>query len=356
MNSRARTDVDRPTHALLLPDAGAPTAEESHGEPTIAWFEDLALGDVQTAGGKGANLGELARAGIPVPPGFVITAQAFRSFLGEAGLERELGEILARLNEDDEVALRDVTAMLQGRIRATPIPDCTRIEIENAYAELARRCKSDAPGPFVAVRSSATVEDMPGASFAGMNETCLDVRGKDALIDAVRTCWASLYGSRVVFYRRKKKIPEAAIAMAVVVQVMVESESAGVIFTVNPATGDQGTLIIESAFGLGESPRRSFAARAEARRDKPSPERPGGGPLSRPRESGTSRESRSRSSPTIGVRRTSSLPSRAERCGSSSRAPSPAPNPGRPRRRSRVSLSCEASARRRGPHRETCES
>jgi len=217
---------------------------------TIRWFDEIRACDAAIAGGKGANLGELVGFGLPVPPGFVVTARVFRWFLEAAGLRQTILERLAALDVDEGSALQRTCDELKQRVGSAPIPDELRQQIVGAYEDLARLEGQD--DPFVAVRSSATVEDMPGTSFAGMNETFLNVRGEEALLEAVRNCWASLYGTRVVFYRRKQGIPEDRMAIAVVVQQMVDSEAAGVMFTVNPANGDRRTLVIEGSFGLGD--------------------------------------------------------------------------------------------------------
>lgn len=213
----------------------------------ICWFKELSLKDTELVGGKGANLGELTRVGIPVPPGFVVTAEAFRAFLDATGLRETIFPALASLDVEDSTALQMASEQLRSLVLTAPLPESLRVEISSAYARLL------GGDSFVAVRSSATVEDMPGTSFAGMNETYLNVRRVDDLLDAVQHCWASLYGARVLYYRRKQNIAEEAIAIAVVVQQMADSESSGVMFTVNPATGDRNEIVIEGAFGLGET-------------------------------------------------------------------------------------------------------
>lgn len=215
----------------------------------IRWFDDLGRDDVATVGGKGANLGEMTRAGLPVPPGFVVTVDAFRSFEEATGLAREAAERLATLDVDDATALNETAAALQERVRRDPVPDEIRREIVDAYAELARREGTEDIG--VAVRSSATVEDTAQYSFAGMFESFLNVRGADALVDRVRDCWASSYGARVLFYRIKQGIREEA-PVAAVVQKMVNSDKSGVLFTVDPAANNPDLLVIEAAWGLGE--------------------------------------------------------------------------------------------------------
>lgn len=220
-------------------------------EGAIRWFEDIGAGDAARVGGKGANLGELRRMGMPVPPGFVVAAGAFTQFLGFKGARQRIQERLAGLDVDDSEALENVSTELQREVHSLPMPAHLRREVVDAYLELGRR--NEVTEPFVAVRSSATAEDMPGTSFAGMNESFLNVRGEEALLKALRGCWESLYGARVIFYRRKQGIPEERMAIAVVVQQMVDSESAGVMFTVNPTNGDNSAIVIEGAFGFGDT-------------------------------------------------------------------------------------------------------
>ena len=227
------------------PIASAPTGER------VRWFEQLSARDTDLVGGKGANLGELCSFGMPVPPGFVITARAFQELLDAGGLREPIRSRLEALEVDRTEVLQHVADELQAQVRRAAVPEPILRDLLAAYRELARRCET--PEPFVAVRSSATAEDMPGTSFAGMNDTFLNVRGEEALLDAVRRCWMSLYGARVLFYRRKQGIPEEKMAIAVVVQEMIDSEAAGVMFTINPATGERGSLVIEGAFGLGDT-------------------------------------------------------------------------------------------------------
>jgi pyruvate, water dikinase len=220
-------------------------------EHVIVWFEDLSRRDVPIVGGKGANLGEMSRAGIPVPPGFVITASTFDGFLDAAGLRILVENRLPQLDVDDTTELEKAASDLQSAVLSALISPDIRNAISSAYAQLAERVREREP--FVAVRSSATAEDTEATSFAGMNETFLNVRGADNLVLAVAKCWASLYGARVLFYREKEHIPLKKLSIAVVVQVMVDSRSAGVMFTIDPTTGDPDTIVIEGAFGLGDA-------------------------------------------------------------------------------------------------------
>jgi len=215
----------------------------------VKWFEDLGKADVNKAGGKGANLGELVKAGLPVPPGFVVTAQAYLLFNTESGLARKIVHAMEGINVDDTAMLQAKAREVQGMIIGTEMPAIIKSEILKAYDEMASR--GSVKAPFVAVRSSATMEDSEQASFAGMNATFLNVHGREDLIRKVKECWASLYGARVISYRAKKEFYDEPV-IAVVVQKMVNSDKAGVMFTANPRNNNLNSLVIEGAFGLGE--------------------------------------------------------------------------------------------------------
>jgi pyruvate,water dikinase len=217
--------------------------------PFVRWFEELSRDNVPVAGGKGANLGEMTRAGLPVPPGYVVTVDAYRRFLQASGIADEVAARLARLDVDDPAQLRDVSEALQALVRRAPMPDEVRQAIVSAYGELSRR--RGVEREFVAVRSSATVEDTAQFSFAGMFQSFLNVRGPDDLVRSVKACWASLFGARVLFYRIKQGLGGEQL-IAVVVQAMVNADRSGVLFTVDPATNDPRILVIEAAWGLGE--------------------------------------------------------------------------------------------------------
>jgi pyruvate,water dikinase len=210
---------------------------------TTAFFEDLSVTDVLRAGGKGANLGELTRAGLPVPPGFVITADAYLAAMQGGSVRQELLDLAGSADIDDPAALAAVSERLQDLIHKVGVPDALREQILGAYERIG--------GGRVAVRSSATSEDTADASFAGMNQTFTNVEGGDDLLRRVVDCWASLYGARVVAYRKARGIADEP-AIAVVVQQMVASDRSGVMFTVDPTTMDSGRIVIEAAVGLGE--------------------------------------------------------------------------------------------------------
>ncbi len=202
---------------------------------TVRALGELGRDDLELAGGKGANLGELVRAGLPVPPGFVVTTEAYRRFVAAAGIS---GAVLAAAAEPSEEAAARIRALFA----AHPVPD-----------ELAKEILARWDGSPVAVRSSATAEDLAGASFAGQQDTYLDVRGEGALLAAVRDCWASLWTARAMAYRARQGIDPATVVIAVVVQDMVDADAAGVLFTANPATGRRDETVIGAAWGLGES-------------------------------------------------------------------------------------------------------
>jgi pyruvate,water dikinase len=217
----------------------------------VSWFEQLTRKDVQTAGGKGANLGELTHAGAPVPPGFVVLSKAFEEFIYSTGLSTRMQEIMDTVDVDNTADLEAKAAELKSMFLAERMPEDLEVEIRNSYANLSGRVGQT--DPFVAVRSSATAEDTADTSFAGMNETFLNVKGPDNLIEAVRKCWASLYGGRVLFYQKKQNVPLEKLRIAAIVQIMVNSKKSGVMFTLNPVTFDPSVVVIEGAFGLGEA-------------------------------------------------------------------------------------------------------
>ncbi|WP_440769843.1 phosphoenolpyruvate synthase [Natronorubrum sp. DTA28] len=210
----------------------------------VLWLDEISAGDLEKVGGKGASLGELTGAGLPVPPGFVVTAGTYRSFIEDAEIDEELFEAV-EVDVDDSSALATAADRAQELILETPFPDDLREEILASYREV-----GDGEA-FVAVRSSATAEDLPDASFAGQQETFLNVT-EEALLDRVRECWASLFTQRAIYYRQEQGFDHSAVNIAVVVQQMVDAQKSGVMFTSHPSTGDP-TMIIEAAWGLGEA-------------------------------------------------------------------------------------------------------
>jgi pyruvate,water dikinase len=230
--------------------AGAKTSA-GEGDPRafIRDFASLRRGDVAFAGGKGANLGELTAAGLPVPPGFVVGASAYAALCDGGGLRSRIADRLTRVGVEDTAALELAAEEISAAVKLEPLPAAIATAIRDAYRDLA---DGDVDTP-VAVRSSATAEDTAAASFAGMNETMLNVRGPEAVIEAVRRCWASLFGARTIYYRAKRGFEQAEMDIAVVVQRQIESNRAGVMFTIDPASGDHDHIVIEGAFGLGEA-------------------------------------------------------------------------------------------------------
>lgn len=213
---------------------------------------ELGAADWGVAGGKGAGLGELARAGMPVPPGFVVTVAAFERTLGELDPAGEIRGEIGRLRADDSDSIALAAAQIRERIGSAPLPADIEHEIVARYLALGGDA-GDAAGAPVAVRSSATGEDSAENSFAGLQDTYLWVRGADAVAEHVRQCWASLYNAEAVGYRLRMKLGEQGLAMAVVVQRMVEPRCAGVMFTRSPATGDRSVIAVEGSWGLGSA-------------------------------------------------------------------------------------------------------
>ena len=211
----------------------------------IRQIAEVGATEVACAGGKAASLGELARAGIPVPGGYVVTAEAFACAMAALDPSGAIRGQLEELPPDDVGATARAAAGIRARITAAPLPSAVAAEISAAYQQLAASA--------VAVRSSATMEDSPQASFAGLQDTYLAVRGAHAVLDRVRSCWASLYNDESVAYRRRMGSPEYGLAMAVAVQHMLSPRAAGVMFTRSPVTGDRSVVAIEGTWGLGSA-------------------------------------------------------------------------------------------------------
>ena len=201
----------------------------------------------ENTGGKGASLSRLTRLGLPVPPGFIITTQAYRRFVAENGLDSTIRESLAHQNMDDLEALERASARIRAAFSAGRVP----AEIREAVLKDYRALASSSAG--VAVRSSATTEDLPDLSFAGQQDTFLNIIGEEQLLKAVVDCWSSLWTARAIGYRSRNAIPSEQAELAVVVQQMVPSEVSGVMFTVNPLTGLMSEAVIDATFGLGEA-------------------------------------------------------------------------------------------------------
>lgn len=210
----------------------------------IKFFKEISKKDVAIAGGKGASLGEMTQAKIPVPPGFVILSGAFDRFLEETNLKEDITAQLKKVNPDDTNSIDKASAVLRDMIHDTAMPKDIEKEILVAFKKLDAK--------FVAVRSSATAEDSAIASWAGELETYLNTE-KKAVLERVKRCWSSLFTPRAIFYRHEKKLIDHYVSVAVVVQKMIQSEISGIAFTVHPVTEDRNQMIIEAGLGLGEA-------------------------------------------------------------------------------------------------------
>jgi pyruvate,water dikinase len=210
----------------------------------IAWFDEVGKNDLGLVGGKGANLGELTQAKIPVPPGFIVTSDAYFDFIKATKITEFISHYLKYLDVNDSALLQETANEIKNKISTAKMPDYIRNEIKAAYKKLnAKR---------VAVRSSATAEDLPDASFAGQQRTFLNVTGEDDVVKAVQNCWASLFEPRAIFYREEHRFDHFEVGIAVPVQTMVQSEMSGVLFTVEPLSSDDTKILIEAIYGLGE--------------------------------------------------------------------------------------------------------
>ena len=215
----------------------------------ISWFADITLNDRPRVGGKGGSLGELMRAGIEVPAGFVVCTAAFEQFLAVLETQAPIRPRIEALNLHDLNGIRILSEDVRTRIQAASLPQDLRAEIITAHANL---CGENLHWPL-ALRSSATTEDAQDASFAGLQDTYLWVVGAEAALKNVLSCWASLYSVPSLAYRLKRKVPEGGVAIAVVVQRMVDARIAGVMFTRSPLTGDRSVITIEATWGLGSA-------------------------------------------------------------------------------------------------------
>ncbi len=219
----------------------------------VSWFETLRVTDIPVVGGKNASLGEMINAGLPVPPGFAVTAYAYEKFLEETHIAEKIYNVINEVITDKNNPKQYDTASKKIRelIEKSKMPKAIETAITSAYKELDKRL--NLKGTFVAVRSSATAEDLPDASFAGQQETFLNVKGPVDLLDKVMKCWSSLFTPRAIFYRNEKGFAHEKVFISVGVQKMVNSRAAGVMFTINPVTGNRDEIVIEGNFGLGET-------------------------------------------------------------------------------------------------------
>lgn len=228
----------------------------------ILWFDEVSKTDIPLVGGKGANLGEMTGAHFPIPYGFVVTAQAYFHFIEVSGIRGEMQAHLASLDHTDPESLHRVASRVQEIIMGAEVPSNLVDAIISHYdaihsrekrkSTVLRALRSVYSPPLVAVRSSATAEDLPDASFAGQQETYLNVQGPADVVKHVKMCWASLFTDRAVFYRSERGYDHFKVGLAAVVQRMVQSQQSGIMFTVDPVSGEKQTIVIESIFGLGE--------------------------------------------------------------------------------------------------------
>jgi len=213
-------------------------------DKAIVWFNEISKDNISIAGGKGANLGEMTAAGIPVPPGFIVTASAYFDFVKNSNLSDSIVHLLKPLDPNDSKELNHVANKVKKLILDSTVPEDLAEQIKQAYQKLGRG--------LVAVRSSATAEDLPEASFAGQQSTFLNIEGEDKVVKAVLKCWASLFEPRAIYYREQQGFDHFKVGIAVPIQRMVQSQTSGVIFTIEPITSDPDKIIIEAVYGLGE--------------------------------------------------------------------------------------------------------
>jgi len=227
--------------------------KQSKNEKLVLWFEHLRKYDIPLVGGKNANLGEMLQAGIPVPPGFAVTAYAYNKFITETSIAEKIYKTIEETvtavgkPQQFEKASKEIRKIIE----ETPMPREIETAIKKTYTALSKRIKS--AKALVAVRSSATAEDLPGASFAGQQETYLNVAGAKELVEKTVKCWSSLFTPRAIFYRTEKGFKHEQVFISVGVQKMVNAKAAGVIFTINPVTGESDQIVIEANWGIGES-------------------------------------------------------------------------------------------------------
>lgn len=236
----------------------------------IVWFEDVSKDDVGLVGGKGANLGEMTNADLPIPYGFIITSHAYFTFIKKSNLLGKIKQMLSIVNYENSTEIEQVSAHIRDLIIKSPIPQSLVNDIVDYYEELNEKeneyikkrfsifhhtfnkIKNLYDEPTVAVRSSATAEDLPDASFAGQQETYLNVKGDTYLLKKVKECWASLFTARAIYYRQTKGFDHFKVGLAAVVQRMVQSDKSGIAFSIDPVTNDKTKIVIEAVYGLGE--------------------------------------------------------------------------------------------------------
>ena len=216
--------------------------------PLVADFKDIDKDDLSLVGGKGANLGEMTKAGFPVPPGFAVTVPSYELFLSENDISTKIYDILAITDVNDPAQLESASKRLQKLVSSSRFPESVFKEVNKSYKKLSGRFSS----ALVAVRSSATAEDLPGMSFAGQQATFLNVKGETNLQIAIRECWASLFTPRAIYYRVQNKIKHEKVGISVIVQKMIQSEASGIMFSIDPVTNLKDRIVIDAVWGLGE--------------------------------------------------------------------------------------------------------
>lgn len=219
--------------------------------PVVCWFEECNKGSIDLVGGKCSSLGELINAGIRVPPGFAVTTEGYKRFMNEAGISEQIFALLEGLDHQDLEALEAASMKIRGMIEAAPFSIDFEDDVGEYYRLLSTICCR--PAVPVAVRSSATAEDLPDASFAGQQDTFLWIRGIDDVLTYTKKCFSSLFTGRAISYRIKMDFPHEQVAISVGVQKMANSHTAGVMFTINPTNGDRSSIMINSSFGFGEA-------------------------------------------------------------------------------------------------------
>ena len=236
--------------ALAIEESGREVAMDS-ATPMVCWFQECSKDSVDLVGGKCSSLGELINAGVRVPPGFALTTHGFRQFMRDAGIQSAVSKLLDGLDHGDMEKLEEASRVIREMIESCPISTELEDLVAECYRKLSVRCCI--PAVPVAVRSSATAEDLPGASFAGQQDTYLWIRGIDDVMHHVRRCISSLYTGRAIAYRMKMGFPHEQVAISVGIQKMANSFSAGVMFTIHPTNGDRSVIVIDSNYGFGES-------------------------------------------------------------------------------------------------------
>ena len=216
----------------------------------VCWLDGYDPAERARLGGKNASLGEMLAAGLPVPPGFAVTVDAYHTVRGHAEVRQAVAGLLGEVDLADPAALEELSAAIRRRIEQVPLDDAVAAAVASAYTELCERCQLDAVP--VAVRSSATSEDLPDASFAGEHDTYLWVRGADEVLAHLTRCWSSLFTARAIAYRRERGYDHDVVAMSVGIQKMVRPTASGVAFTLNPRDGDRSQVAVEAAWGFGE--------------------------------------------------------------------------------------------------------